>query len=166
MGLRQNGKRHQGKSIRIIAGILGILVIGSLSILAISFQTTSHSMPPSLSRDGKRRHALIQMQLGLELYADDHESLYPLLSSRCSTIDVLESYLVPKYLLEIPKDPIYGYQNFQIAVSLDQETVILKTILEGDNNIANIALQNDIDGYVLGCNCNDPRFCVSQHANR
>jgi hypothetical protein len=160
--------RYKEIKIKIILMLVIVGVIFCPIIFIIVLYPSNNRTLRILDRDGRRRHGLIQLQIALNLYADENAALYPPLPPMCSSVDILKSYFPNRYSIIIPEDPLIsnGHPNFEIAISLDRKEYVLRAILEGNNSIADLVLKNDIDGFVLGCNCNDPSFCVMELANK
>ena len=100
-----------------------------------------------------------QVQLALALYADNHDRTYPIFSPGCHNIGVLEEHLVPTYFNSLPHDPQLGksWPDYRYAVLPDGKRFVIVAILRKTDHTA---LQFDLDGTILDCNCNDPSYCV------
>ncbi|KKS37751.1 MAG: hypothetical protein A3G49_05635 [Candidatus Sungbacteria bacterium RIFCSPLOWO2_12_FULL_41_11] len=101
------------------------------------------------------------LELSLDLYRDKKGS-YPVVGSDCQEVSILKQYLIPEFLGE--RDAVYGYPanyanppRYFYANSPDGRQFVLKTLLTKDSS----ALKNDLDGTILGCNCDDPNYCTS-----
>jgi len=75
----------------------------------------------------------------------------------CVDVSSLETYLVPQYLQNIPTG--IDSHGYYVSVSHDRSTYILKARL--DRTFATLKHKDDVDGQVLGCNCDDPIFCIT-----
>jgi len=113
--------------------------------------------------DIKRIGDLRMYQLALNLYSKDNSQLYPPLSSACSAIDAIKEHLVPTYMLDIPHDSLVyqGNPDYQIAVAPDRKTYVIRALLI-DSDEAALNSDVDVDGKQLGCDCDDPNYCVTQ----
>ena len=150
-------KRSWSRAIMVL-GILCFIVIGAIFIFIIN--KSAHQPPsPILYRDAQRINGLVKLRLALEMYADQHDLLYPPISSECSHVNALREYLVPVYFSEIPQDPLASQWHpvFEVGVSQDRTAYILKAVLEDTDFVS---LKNDVDDYIFGCNCNDPAYCI------
>ena len=139
----------------ILAGIFAGLIV-MFEVGTARFATNADDR-----RDRKKVADVLQLQLALEQYADENHHQYPPFSSMCSPIDngLFKSYLIPKY---IPSDNALVFQSdgkFEIAVGSNKKTYVIKTILENKNSVS-LRDTLDVDGDILGCDCNDPAFCV------
>lgn len=140
-----------------VSGLLGVAMLAGLLLLA-----SLNSGPHPHNRDTRRISDIKQLQLALEIYFDkDGKGGYPPLSETCQDISLLQQYLLPTYILAIPKDRLVtsGHPNYQIAISSDRKSYILRAVLE-DKKYPALGY-NDIDGQVFGCDCDDPSYCVN-----
>lgn len=94
-----------------------LVVIAIISMLA-SIILASLSTAREKSRDAKRKADIHELQVALELYANDHGGNYPLDDrhtwDQCYAPGVdslvaydLASYLTPSYIPKIPDDPVH-----------------------------------------------------------
>lgn len=154
-----DAKRHCTKKQWIIVVFSAIIVMGFFASFILSFLQPRHRVP----RDARRIADIKQLQLALEIYADKNDDLYPPLSAACADIEALESHLVPNYIPVFPKDSLASsrhvgrHPQYQIAVHEDRKSYVLKAQLE-DTDFT--ALKVDLDGKILGCNCDDPNYCA------
>ena len=134
--------------------VIAILAISYLVFLSIE-NKTGHRIPDDNIRTGHVRF----LQIALDHYANDHENLFPPVPHTCTSVTVLNDYLVPQYLKQIPRVAHDSQSDtpYQIAVSLDRGTYLIQAVLDDSNNHL---LQKDIDGIVMGCKCDDPNYCV------
>lgn len=141
-----------------------VFMIGGFVILVLNNQGRRHNNPGY--RNAKRIVDMKQLSTALELYAIDHNDLYPPLPSSCSSITVLEPFLKSDkvvYLGELLKErwPKYGVLEYMIAVSPDRKQFVLKatfetSLLDKDPNMPS----SDRNGQILGCDCDGPAFCL------
>jgi prepilin-type N-terminal cleavage/methylation domain-containing protein len=100
------------KGFTLIELLVVIAIIGLLSSIVTS--TTSASRVKA--RESKRYQEARSVQLALELYAADHDGMFPAVGDstnllvcnhveQSAAIDVLEEELVPTYISQIPVDP-------------------------------------------------------------
>jgi len=115
--------------------------------------------------DRRRHNDLLSLQLSLELYLDKNNQ-YP---------DSL-SKLVPEFIGKVPTD-FATNDPYDYRVSADSKTYVLKTIFGGHQQTCrnehylskhNIFLDDldrepDLDGNVLGLDCNDPAYCIGPY---
>jgi hypothetical protein len=141
--------------------VLAASGFGFLFGLAVFSTALSDHNPGSgyRARDARRIADMKQLQLALDLYSDEHNRLYPPVTDGCSDINILSSYLVPKYMSVLPIEPEKEskHPQYQIEISPNREDYVLKAVL-GESS--NSALSRDLDGQVLGCQCDDPNYCV------
>ena len=52
-------------------------------------------------------------------------------------------------------------KNYQVSVSNDGYRYVLRTSAKGGSEIL---LESDSDGTILGCLCDDPVYCTTEHA--
>lgn len=142
-----------------LTGVSGILFFLIILPIVFSVFVSLDGDTRERSRDARRISDLGQLQLAIQLYADDNGSLFPPISPSCSNIEILEEHLVPNYMSRIPNDPINVSNSppYQVAISTDRKFYVFKVKLEKKrhNNLG-----NDVDGNVMGCNCDDPYYCV------
>lgn len=80
--------------VMVVVAIIGLLASVIFASLAYAGQR---------GRDAKRIQDIKQIQAALEIYASEHGGMYPLVST--SFVSSLESFLVPKYIIDLPEDP-------------------------------------------------------------
>ena len=125
----------------------GILwIIGS--IILASLNTARRKDP-----DARRVGDIMQLRTSLEWYFDDNHLRYP------SNL----SGLVPTYVPIFPKDPTGA--DYDYAVSVDGKKYVLRAVTSRPKSCYQriygsfSPLNNDLDGMVLGLDCNDPAYC-------
>ncbi|TSC78883.1 MAG: hypothetical protein G01um101433_73 [Parcubacteria group bacterium Gr01-1014_33] len=141
-----------------VSGLLGVVILVGGAILLSSLNSGPHRP----NRDTRRIVDIKQMQLALELYSDgDGKGGYPPLSETCQDASILQNHLFPKYIPIIPRDRLAdsGHPNYQIAVSSDRQQYVLQAVLEDKKS--SVLQFLDIDGQVLGCECDDPIYCAT-----
>lgn len=142
-----------------VGGVLGFMVLVLLLLSSIS----SGVHASRGRRDARRISDLKQYQLALSIYAQQNSGLYPPLQppSACLDITAVGDYLLRDQIMpSIASDPLVStsHDNYKVAVSGDRKSYVIRAVL-GNND--NSVLKSDIDGNVLGCNCNDPNYCVT-----
>lgn len=134
-----------------------LMILILLSVILASFNSARYK-----SRDGRRITDLKQLQLALDLYFDGltgTQYLYP---------KQLEE-LAPVAMPQIPKDPLGA--DYIYKVSTDRKFYVLAALL-GDDEYGNACytkvrsrmagvFKQDIDGEVLGVQCDDPVYCLT-----
>jgi prepilin-type N-terminal cleavage/methylation domain-containing protein len=93
-----NFSRNNGKGFTLIELLVVISIIGILSSIILASLTTARAK----GRDATRISDMNQLRNALQLYSNDHNGTYPVVIGANN----LASYLVPKYISKIPKDPI------------------------------------------------------------
>ncbi|MEK7649617.1 MAG: hypothetical protein AAB367_01475 [Patescibacteria group bacterium] len=115
--------------------------------------------------DRPRVSFMSNMRITMEVYYDENNNRYP------STLD----QLVPKYLEKSPKDHITG-EPYDYRVSEDGQQYVIRSLLgvAGSGcksklifapislSVNQSSLKGDADGEVLGLNCDDPYYCLSE----
>ena len=141
-------KRERGFTLielLVVIAIIGILA----TIVLISLNTARQK-----ARDTRRISDLRQVALALEMYYDDNGA-YPgdAEAATCDDWAAMETALEGGgYITEVPADPDYAYNT-------DLTEYVLKATLERENP----ALDTDVDGTPLGCDCTDspdPNYCL------
>ena len=131
--------------------------VGLVSFVFIILATMSDR--PHGTRDSRRISDLKQLQLALELYADQNGDNYPPQTS-CTDISFLDTHLAPLFIPQVPRDRLLSqdHPNYQIAIRPDRKKYVVKAVLEDPSNTA-LNEGHDVDGNKLGCDCNDPVLC-------
>jgi general secretion pathway protein G len=141
--------KNNKKGFTLIEILVVVAIIGLLSSIILvglgGFQARA--------RDANRIADLRQVENGLALYYNRYR-VYP----NANTWDALRTALTGAGVgvNRIPDDPLPG-QTYQYAVSGDGQQYVLAATLEDNNNRE---LLKDVDGTVLGINCNDPVYCT------
>ena len=133
---------------------LGIIAIVILLVIAL-LNFFRHPHGTSNYRDGRKLIYLRTLQTALELYSNDHDGLFPPIGDRCERVSVLRPYLV-NYLSEFSDSATDG-SPYLISVSGSRKNYVLMNTLESRNSVW---LQNDTDGRLLNCSCDDPNLCL------
>ena len=132
----------------------------SLVLIAVVMYVISRSDSPNETAV-KTRNTVSSMglvQLALESYYNAHTS-YPKAGGQCVpvtsvTTELMTAGFLPKNFAEkLPESyPIH------ISVSSDSLNYVLES--EGKGFTGNSILASDVDGVILGCNCDDPNYCT------
>jgi prepilin-type N-terminal cleavage/methylation domain-containing protein len=149
------------KGFTLIELLVVVTIIGILSTIVL----VSLNDARMKARDVRRLADLRQVALALELYYDDHtDTGYPGSSGSnqwtpCGGSNALENALETDYITSVPCDP--GINSYEYWVAPDKNGYVLKATLENSDNPA---LYDDVDnpdgGTVLGCDCDDPEYCL------
>ena len=118
-----------------------LVVIAIIGVLAAVIMVNLSGVR-SKGNDAKRVSDVKNILLAVGLYYNDNNQ-YP-----TSLTD-----LVPNYLPSEPRDPAgnaYGY------TASGTDYVVYTTL----DNASSTVLQSDLDGTVIGVNCNDPVYCA------
>lgn len=146
-----NFSKKQNTGFTLIELLVVITIIGLLSTMVLVSLNTARMK----ARDVRRLADLRQVALALIMYYDDNISTgYPG-TSGSNQWSVLNSSLKPDFMSAVPNDP--GNGNYEYWVDTDNQSFVLNATLEDSNNIA---LNGDIDGPALGCDCDDPEYCI------
>ncbi|OGZ33290.1 MAG: hypothetical protein A3I88_02795 [Candidatus Portnoybacteria bacterium RIFCSPLOWO2_12_FULL_39_9] len=147
-------KRSRGqKGFTLIELLVVIAIIGILATIVLVSLNTARSK----ARDTRRVSDMRQVALALEMYYDDNTSTgYPG-TAASNQWSVMETAIeAGGYISSIPGDP--GTGSYEYWVASGNQGYVLKGTLE---NATNAALDDDLDGTVLGAACADPAYCVS-----
>lgn len=146
-----------------------ILIVLISLFLMLSILMASLNTARVRSKDAKRIADLSQIQLALELWADGN----------ATSADPIGYYppnlltLAPKYISSVPTDP--SGEEYDYHRSEDWKSYILRAFLiQNEDHVncetrslitRNPVLEHDLDGTILGIDCNDPAYCVSNQNN-
>lgn len=105
----------------------------------------------------RRTADLRQLEIAVGFYYDANRR-YPAAELGCQDTAPLEVLVSPGYIAAIPHDrkESEGHPPYQYAVSADGSQYVIKAVLT--RNVSRS--ESDLDGIILGCDCNDPNFCV------
>lgn len=141
-----------------------VLLSAIFAFIALVFVTNSfQSMPHSQvnPRNIRRAGDLRQLALTLEFYYEN-EGLYPIVADGCRDISVLEEFLVPTYSAGLPRErqEAGGHPPYKYAVSAEGTKYVLRATFGTLSPQFDTQLEDDLDGIVLGCRCDDPHYCL------
>jgi len=140
----------KNKGFTLIELLVVIAIIGILATIVLVSLNTARSK----ARDTRRLGDLRQVALALEMYYDD-KSAYPgdADNTGCNDWTIMETALEASgtYMTSVPTDPRAGYSYGYEANGSNAQDYVLRAQLEN----ANTALNDDIDGPVGGCPCDD-----------
>lgn len=137
-------------------GLAALFIIVVITISSIQDQR------PGNSHDGRRAADIKQISTGLELYHQARKE-YPPVEPGCQNTDVLGDYFVPNWTPKMPQERFIsdGHPPYQFAISSDGDSFVVKaTFYEQRSKLDQKRLDEDLDGIILGCNCDDPNYCV------
>jgi len=127
----------------VVVAIIGILI----AAIVIAFVSARQK-----SRDARRKTDLKNIQIALQLYADDHDGKYP--SGLYGQMG--DGGLVSGgYMSNVPDDPSGG--DYAYGRSGNRKEFIMGARLE---NSKDSALDDDMDGIIFGVDVNDPVYGV------
>jgi len=140
----------------LIELLVVITIIGLLATIVLVSLNTARMK----ARDTRRLADLRQVALALEFYYDDNPDIgYPGASGSNQWGDsgsgMTKALQDNNYISAVPHDP--GTNTYQYWVASGNQSHVLKATLE---NADNPALDDDTDGSVFGCDCNDPAYCI------
>ncbi|MBL7154897.1 MAG: prepilin-type N-terminal cleavage/methylation domain-containing protein [Candidatus Portnoybacteria bacterium] len=144
------------KGFTLIELLIVVTIIGLLAtIILVSLNTARMK-----ARDIRRIADLRQVALALEFYYDDHPTTgYPGASGSNQWGDadsgMTKALQDNNYISSVPTDP--SVNTYQYWVAPGNQSHVLKATLENSDNPA---LNDDTDGSVFGCDCNDPAYCI------
>ena len=143
----------------VLSSLIATIILISFFVIISSRISTSRSI---IHRDGRRMRDIKQLELALELYHKDNGN-YPIVSIGCHHISVLDDFLIPVFVPAVPREQFEakGHPPYEYASSGDGSRYVLKATIEKESS----ALQQDLDESVLGCNCDDPNYCVGINKN-
>ncbi len=111
-------------------------------------------------RDARRIADIRETQNALELYYS-RNNRYPTISGADRWASLKTSLVGGGIgVSTIPNDPLNfsdSSKRYEYGVSSDQQSYVLKAVLEDSNNSA---LHDDADGAIYGVSCDDPFYCV------
>lgn len=135
--------------------------LGIITVLLLLF-TTNLSVPRR-TPEMLRVSSINQLRTAMELYFDDNKSLFPPATLSCADIGVLAPYLIPNYVSRVSSDPEIskGHPNYMVAINSQRKRFVLRALLE---NKESSVLKNDLDGNIMGCDCDDPNYCIGSNS--
>jgi len=148
------------KSKTVFRVVLSSLLFTVLLFGLVNFYITRQSSYRNTSEiEGRRVSDLKRFQRALDFYYEENNS-YPIAGAGCQDTSSLE-ILVPDIIATMPHEvkEAEGHPSYQYA-SLDGSQYVLKATFE---NAKRPALETDLDGIILGCDCDDPNYCVGSN---
>lgn len=149
-------KRHK-KGFTLIELLVVIAIIGILATIVLVSLNTARQK----ARDTRRIGDLRQIALALEMYYDDNSMTgYPG-DAEAATCDDWAAMVTAiqggGYMTTVPTDP--GGGSVPYAYNTDLVRYVLRAQLE---QATNAAFATDVDGTVLGCDCEDASryYCI------
>ena len=144
------------KGFTLIELLVVITIIGLLATIVLVSLNTARSK----ARDARRLADLRQVALALEFYYDDNpDTGYPGASGSNQWGDadsgMTKALQDNNYISAVPHDP--GTNTYQYWVAPGNQSHVLKVNLENSDSPA---LDDDVDGSVFGCDCDDPAYCI------
>ena len=137
--------------------IIGII----LTVLLISFALYlggSESSNESTKRVNYSINNIGEIKLALELYYSAHQS-FPKTGGQCIAVETVSSQLIEAgFQKSFTTQLALGYP-IKLSVSSDALHYVLES--EGSGFKDSSVLTTDVDGQILGCNCDDPNYCVT-----
>ena len=148
--------RKNRKGFTLIELLVVIAIIGILATIVL----VSLNAAREKARDTKRLGDLRQVSLALEMYYDDNRS-YPGGSevTGCNDWATMETAIeTGGHMTALPVDPVNSGTNVYTYES-DATDYVLRAQLE---NSSNAALDTDVDGTVMSCDCTDANdyYCI------
>ena len=137
--------------------IIGII----LTVLLISFALYfggSESSSESTKRVNYSINNIGEIKLALELYYSAHQS-FPKTGGQCIAVEAVSSQLIEAgFQKSFTTQLALGYP-IKLSVSSDALHYVLESV--GSAFKDSSVLTTDVDGQILGCNCDDPNYCVT-----
>lgn len=156
-------KKKTGTIISLIA-FLGILlmiagiIFGGMGLFkSLGGQGSSLVTAQSRARDSRRVSDLRQIGLALDMYYDKNNT-YPVVGG-CTSANwatMTRAIEDSKIMVAVPKDPLNSGSNVYVYAS-NGTNFVLSAPLESSNSTY---FATDVDGIKMGCNCNDPVYCL------
>lgn len=154
--------KKKNKKVIVLLIIIAVLLLGILIVLVLTFgplikqSILGKKEGQEKSRDMRRVGDLRMVAQALESYYDDNVS-YPNMTGCTSSNYAAVASLIEKYMSDVPSDPSNSGENvYMYAGSGTNYT--LRAYLENADDSA--FLSDDLDGQVMGCDCNDPAYCI------
>lgn len=149
--------RSGGFSVIGIVFALALLALFTLMFITIRDAQKKEAETPRIEIDLETpllTAKMASLKLGMELYRFE-KGEYPPVPGECVSISRAEKYLVPTYVNELPEG------RFSVSVSEDKKQFVLRTKVKPDSDVLLGSGPNqDQDGEILGCGCDDPYYCL------
>jgi type II secretory pathway pseudopilin PulG len=140
--------------VRIVIIILITLIVAAIIIQFVVIGS-SLSSAKSKARDARRIGDIRQVAFALETYYNDNNT-YPVVTG-CTAANW---NIVIKAIQGNPPenfiDPVNS-GDYKYMYASNGRDFVLKAVTEQQNQYA---LDDDVDGNVLGCDCDDPAYCI------
>ena len=141
--------------------LIELLVVVTIIGLLATIVLVSLNAARMKARDTRRLADLRQVALALELFYDDNPDIgYPGASGSNQWGDadsgMTKALQDSGFISAVPNDPV-GINIYQYWVASGNQSHVLKATLENSDNPA---LNDDTDGSVFGCDCDDPAYCI------
>ncbi len=152
--MKQIGSRFSLKSVYVTLLVAVVLTGGVIYYLRGSGYSSK-----SVQEADATLVSIGKIQLALAAYMHLHQS-YPKTTHECEAFTTIAPELLSAGLIEVAvlTELTKGYP-INISVSSDALHYVIQT--EGSGMKQHSAIINHIDGTVLGCNCDDPKVCIS-----
>ena len=151
-------KFFRGNKARFYIGLLSFVIAFVLSIVIFG----DIQEPRINTHNGRRAADIKQMLIALDIYYKEN-NIYPVIELGCQNMDLLESIITPTFVHKIPQERFISEARnpYQYAVSTDGgQFVVSATFNSNPRLIDQRHLDNDLDGNILGCDCDDPKYCL------
>ncbi len=111
-----------------------------------------------------------QLVLGLERYHHDN-GRYPPLAHSCPSSSELNSALIPRYVPQVFPSGIsakdwkrklfeFSCREWPLPIHVGINKEGTEFVVQSELTYASSVLDDDRDGTVLGCTCDDPNYCI------
>lgn len=137
--------------------VLGILVFVVFGVLIIN---SSIQEPRINSNNARRVSDIGQMNIAFALYFQKHNT-YPDTSPGCQDLSTATALESEEFIGILPRErrEQEGHPSYQYAVAADGSAFVVKATLD-ESSYHKSALLHDLDGSILGCECDDPNYCL------
>ena len=132
------------KGFTLIELLVVIAIIGILATIVLVSLNTARQK----ARDVRRIGDLRQIALALEMYYDDNAGYPTYVACTAASWTGMSGDISPTYMTAVPNDPSFPAREYLYSSAADGSEYVLRATLE---NLANSALDTDVDGDALGC---------------
>lgn len=136
-------------------------MVTALTLIILIISASIQPQRPGNSHDGRRAADILYMKVAFNHYYDENRE-YPMAGVDCQNMDLLEGIFTP-YVPEVPQERFIseGHPPYQYSVSADGEQFVIKATFDKYRpQFDQRYLGVDLDGNILGCDCDDPHYCV------